>query len=91
MSCCSNLKTTTKREIEEEEVGVFIDTSLGTHIAISVSPHITASQFIRKFESMHSNCYPQIGSIKVSGLMVKRKSCLYHLAESIPLSSWCSK
>ncbi|KAI3754092.1 hypothetical protein L2E82_26228 [Cichorium intybus] len=67
------------------EVPVFIDTSLGTHIAISVSPDLTAAEFKRKFESMHSDCYPGIGNIKVNGLMVKKKSYLYHMPESMPI------
>ncbi|KAI3769140.1 hypothetical protein L6452_00240 [Arctium lappa] len=67
------------------EVPVFIDTSLGTHIAISVPPDLTVSQFKRKFECVHSNCFPGIGNIKVDGLMVKRKSYFYHLPESMPI------
>ncbi|KAJ9536777.1 hypothetical protein OSB04_un000001 [Centaurea solstitialis] len=67
------------------EIPVFIDTSLGTHIAISISPDLTAAEFKRKFESVHSNCYPGIGNIQVDGVMVKRKSYLYHLPESMPI------
>ncbi|KAL7592749.1 uncharacterized protein LOC111907970 [Lactuca sativa] len=69
----------------EIEVPVFIDTSLGTRIAISVSPHLTAAEFKRKFESIHSDCYPGIGNIKVNGLMIKKKSYFYHLPESMPI------
>ncbi|KAI7734100.1 hypothetical protein M8C21_018899 [Ambrosia artemisiifolia] len=68
-----------------EEVPVFIDTSLQTHIVISVSPDLTAEQFKRKFEIMHLGCYPAIGYIKVDGLMVKKRSHLYHLPESMPI------
>ncbi|KAL4554092.1 hypothetical protein LXL04_039799 [Taraxacum kok-saghyz] len=67
------------------QVPVFVDTSLGTHIALSVSPDLTASEFKRKFESLHSDCYPGIGSIKVNGLMVKKKSFFYHLPESMAI------
>ncbi|KAM0063730.1 hypothetical protein Hdeb2414_s0003g00094391 [Helianthus debilis subsp. tardiflorus] len=69
----------------DEEVPVFIDTSLETHIVISVSPDITAGVFKRKCEIMHLGCYPAIGNIKVDGLMVKKKSQLYHLPESMPI------
>ncbi|KAD3067226.1 hypothetical protein R6Q59_018697 [Mikania micrantha] len=67
------------------EVPVFIDTSLGTHILISVSPDLTAGEFKRKFEFMHLSCYPGIGNIRVDGLMVKKRSHLYHLPESMPI------
>ncbi|KAK1440204.1 hypothetical protein QVD17_06029 [Tagetes erecta] len=67
------------------EVAVFIDTSLGSHVLISVSPHLTVSEFKKKFEAMHLNCYPGIGNIKVDGLMVKKRSHLYHLPESMPI------
>ncbi|KAI3810204.1 hypothetical protein L1987_19814 [Smallanthus sonchifolius] len=67
------------------EVPVFIDTSLGTHIVISVSPDLTAGEFKNKFEIIHLNCYPGIGNIKVHGLMVKKRSHLYHLPESMPI------
>ncbi|XP_076897029.1 uncharacterized protein LOC143550219 isoform X1 [Bidens hawaiensis] len=67
------------------EVPVFIDTSLQTHIVVSVSPDLTAAEFNRKFEMMHLNCFPGIGNIKVDGLMVKKKSHLYHLPASMPI------
>ncbi|KAJ9562643.1 hypothetical protein OSB04_007803 [Centaurea solstitialis] len=56
------------------EVSVFIDTSLGTHIAISISPDLTAADFKRKFESVHLNCYPGIGNIKVDSLMTDQRA-----------------
>ncbi|XP_071725705.1 uncharacterized protein [Rutidosis leptorrhynchoides] len=65
------------------EVPVFVDTSIGTHVGISVSPHLTVSEFKRIFENTHLDCYPELGNIKVDRLMVKRKSYLYRLSESM--------
>ncbi|KAL3851128.1 hypothetical protein ACJIZ3_013010 [Penstemon smallii] len=64
---------------------VFIDTNLGTRIVVPVSPDITAKEFKRELENVHLNCFPEVGNIRVNGLMVKKKSCYYHLSESFPL------
>ncbi|XP_057465559.1 uncharacterized protein LOC130755203 isoform X2 [Actinidia eriantha] len=58
----------------------FIDTNLGTHIAIDVCPDITASDFKRYIEGAHLNCFPKVGEITV-----KRKSHFYHLPDSFPI------
>ncbi|KAM7495653.1 hypothetical protein LguiB_030262 [Lonicera macranthoides] len=39
----------------------------------------------RELESKHLSCFPNLGEIRVKGLMVKRRSYLYHLSESFPL------
>ncbi|KAG8386014.1 hypothetical protein BUALT_Bualt03G0105000 [Buddleja alternifolia] len=64
---------------------VFIDTNLGTHLAVPVSSDITVKEFKRELEKMHLNCFPEFGNIRVNALMVKQKSCCYHLSESLPL------
>ncbi|KAK0602216.1 hypothetical protein LWI29_031412 [Acer saccharum] len=68
-----------------EEVAVFADTNLATHIAMAVSPEITAGEFKRKLERTHFSCFPSIGEIKVHGLMVKRKSSFYYLSDTVPI------
>ncbi|EEF46071.1 hypothetical protein RCOM_1189860 [Ricinus communis] len=67
------------------EVLVFIDTNIGTHIAASVSPDITAADFKRELEREHLSFFPTLGEIKAHVLMVRRKSCFYHLTESLPI------
>uniref|UniRef100_A0A7N0TFP5 Uncharacterized protein n=1 Tax=Kalanchoe fedtschenkoi TaxID=63787 RepID=A0A7N0TFP5_KALFE len=66
------------------EVGVFIDTTLRTRIALSVPPDVTAELLISEIEKAHFTCLPSFGEIKVRGLMVKHKSCFYHLSLSAP-------
>ncbi|KAL7123617.1 hypothetical protein ACP275_01G116700 [Erythranthe tilingii] len=64
---------------------VFVDTNLGTHLAVPISPDITAKEFMVELELAHLNCFPEFGSISVTSVMVKQKSRLYHLSESLPL------
>ncbi|CAM8953909.1 unnamed protein product [Rhodiola kirilowii] len=67
------------------EIGVFINTSLGTRVALSIPPATTAALLIREVERVHFNCLPCFGEIMVQCLMVKHKSCFYHLSPSAPL------
>lgn len=67
------------------EVPVFIDTNLGTRIAMAIPPDITAGDFKREAERVHFSCFPNSGEIMIQGLMVKRKSFFYHLPESMPM------
>ncbi|KAF3444244.1 hypothetical protein FNV43_RR13934 [Rhamnella rubrinervis] len=52
---------------------------------MAVPPDITAADFKKELERVHLNCFPESGEIKVYGLMVKKKSCFYHLPESMPM------
>ncbi|KAF7145832.1 hypothetical protein RHSIM_Rhsim04G0012300 [Rhododendron simsii] len=67
------------------KVPVFATTSLGTNIAIDVSPNITAGDLKREIERAHVNCFPKVGEIRADGLMVKKKSFFYHLPDSLPI------
>ncbi|KAK9269781.1 hypothetical protein L1049_001559 [Liquidambar formosana] len=67
------------------EVPVFTDTNMGTHIAMAVSPDITSGDFKKELETEHFNCFQRLGEIRVYCLMVKQKSCFYHLPESVPI------
>ncbi|KAG5550979.1 hypothetical protein RHGRI_009414 [Rhododendron griersonianum] len=67
------------------KVPVFATTSLGTNIAIDVSPNITAGDLKREIERAHLNCFPKVGEIRTDGLMVKKKSFFYHLPDSLPI------
>ncbi|XVF77068.1 hypothetical protein PTKIN_Ptkin14bG0010100 [Pterospermum kingtungense] len=69
----------------DTEVAVFTDTNLGTHLAMATSPDTTVGDFQRELERSHCSCFPKLGEIKVYGVMVKRKSCFYHLPSSMPI------
>lgn len=64
---------------------VFIETNLGTRLAVPASPDITAEDFKREVERSHLNCFPELGTIKVNAMMVKQKLHCYHLSGCLPL------
>ncbi|KAF3525444.1 hypothetical protein F2Q69_00048166 [Brassica cretica] len=67
------------------EVAVFVETNLGTRIAMTVPLDITSPDFMRKLEETHASCLSSLGEIRVHALMVQRKSHLYYLAQSVPI------
>ncbi|MFQ6650399.1 hypothetical protein Gotur_022373 [Gossypium turneri] len=69
----------------DDEVAVFTLTNLGTHFVIAVSPNTTVGDFHRELERTHHACFPELGKIEVHALMVRRKSCFYHLPSSMPI------
>ncbi|MED6220572.1 hypothetical protein PIB30_046039 [Stylosanthes scabra] len=71
--------------MDAAQVTVFVDTNLGTRIAFNACPHVTAASLKREFVRVHLRCLPDTGEIQVNGLMVKRKSCFYHLPDSLPI------
>ncbi|VFQ82495.1 unnamed protein product [Cuscuta campestris] len=64
---------------------VFAESNIPTRLAIPISPNTTARDFMRVFERAHLNCFPEHGEIVANGLMVQRKSNLYHLSDTLPL------
>ncbi|KAL0399115.1 UNVERIFIED_CONTAM: hypothetical protein Sradi_2254800 [Sesamum radiatum] len=66
-------------------IPVFVETNLGTRLAVPVSPDITVQELKRELERAHLSCFPEFGSIRVNALMVQRESHCYHLSESLPL------
>ncbi|KAI3947257.1 hypothetical protein MKX01_019910 [Papaver californicum] len=69
------------------KVPVFIDTTLQTHIAMAVSPDTAVIDLKREFIKEHLICLPSLGKIRITGLMVKRKSFFYHLPDSMPIKN----
>ncbi|KAJ8427991.1 hypothetical protein Cgig2_028001 [Carnegiea gigantea] len=53
----------------DSEVPVFVQTNLGTHIAIAVSPDITAGDFKRELEQAHIDCFPELGILDFKRVM----------------------
>ncbi|KAG9143214.1 hypothetical protein Leryth_010145 [Lithospermum erythrorhizon] len=79
---------------------IYAETNWGTRVAIPIGAHSTAREvkrvkkyrlsilifLIDELERAHVNCFPELGEIRVKALTVNRKSCLYHLSESLPLA-----
>ncbi|KAL7150223.1 hypothetical protein ABFS83_05G096400 [Erythranthe nasuta] len=66
---------------------VFVDTSLDTHLAVTVSNSDTVSDFKRKTVLEHMRCFPEIGEIHIHSLKVKRRAVFYHLPETMLVRS----
>ncbi|KAF8040725.1 hypothetical protein BT93_B2834 [Corymbia citriodora subsp. variegata] len=66
---------------------VFIDTSLGTHLAMLISDADTVSDLKKKIKVEHKACFPALGEIHVNAIKVKRKGHFYHLADSMHVKS----
>ncbi|RZC84483.1 hypothetical protein C5167_047269 [Papaver somniferum] len=69
------------------KVPVFIKTTLETNILMPVSPDASVKDLKREFISEHLKCFPSVGKIRITGLMVKRKSFFYHLPDSLPIKN----
>ncbi|PRQ40086.1 hypothetical protein RchiOBHm_Chr4g0432241 [Rosa chinensis] len=63
-----------------DDVTVFLDTSLDTHLAITVSGNDTVSDLKRKLENEHPLSFEEI---KIRALKVDRRGTLYHLSDSM--------
>ncbi|KAM1032879.1 hypothetical protein ACFX2C_036492 [Malus domestica] len=58
------------------EATAFVDTSLGTHIAVTIDPNATVSALKRKIEHEHLLCFNSVGRIKVKALKdLRGKDC----------------
>ncbi|XP_072963245.1 uncharacterized protein [Typha angustifolia] len=66
-------------------IPVFVDTNLATHLAVPVPPNITVGELKSILARDHFSCFPELGEIKVTSLMVKRRSLFYHLSDVMPL------
>ncbi|XP_023545504.1 uncharacterized protein LOC111804907 isoform X3 [Cucurbita pepo subsp. pepo] len=66
---------------------VFIDTSLGTHLAMAVSDGDIVSDIKGKIEKEHPLCFPHLGTVKIHAIKVTRKGHFYHLSDSMYLKS----
>ncbi|XP_047314586.1 uncharacterized protein LOC124918516 [Impatiens glandulifera] len=66
-----------------DEHSVYLDTSLDTHILLTVSDYDTVSDLRKKIVLEHLRCFPTLGPIKIHALKVKRRGYFYHLSESM--------
>ncbi|XP_077250604.1 uncharacterized protein LOC143890009 isoform X2 [Tasmannia lanceolata] len=66
---------------------VFIDSNLETHLCMIISDADTVGDLKRKIEIEHPCCFPDIGKINIHALKVRRKSCVYHLPDSMLVKS----
>ncbi|KAF3793677.1 hypothetical protein EJ110_NYTH03465 [Nymphaea thermarum] len=73
--------------IEDGTFTVFVDSSLYTHMAVSVSPRDTVADLKSKIRTEHQSCFPALGDILIHAVKVKRRRLLYHLSDSMLVKS----
>ncbi|KAL2903491.1 Extracellular matrix-binding protein ebh [Bienertia sinuspersici] len=72
---------------ENEPRAVFVDTTLGTHLVVVISPLTTVSHLQQQISLEHCNCFPQFGRILIKALSVKLGNINYTLPETGVLKS----
>ncbi|KAK4283513.1 hypothetical protein QN277_000456 [Acacia crassicarpa] len=60
---------------------VFIDTNLGTHLAMIAYDADTVSDLKKRIMFEHPLCFPKIGQIQIHSIKVKRRGYFYHLSD----------
>lgn len=67
----------------EDFYTAFVDTSLGTHLAMMISSSDTVADLKKKIVQEHFQLFPGIGEIKVLSLQVKCQGHFYHLPDAM--------
>ncbi|KAL1565242.1 hypothetical protein AAHA92_07482 [Salvia divinorum] len=62
---------------------VFIDTNLGTHLAVPVYSSDTVSDLKKKVAVAHKRSFPEIGEIQVHSVKLEQRSNYYHLSDDM--------
>ncbi|PKA49617.1 4'-phosphopantetheinyl transferase [Apostasia shenzhenica] len=64
---------------------IFVDTSIGTHLAMTISLHDAISDVKEKIRDEHVLCFKDIGEITIQAVKVRRRGFFYNLADSMPV------
>ncbi|MCL7048186.1 hypothetical protein MKW94_013238 [Papaver nudicaule] len=62
---------------------VFLDTSLDTHFALTITSNDTVSILKEKIMTEHLICFANLGKIDIQAVKVERKKCMYQLSDSV--------
>ncbi|KAL6838841.1 hypothetical protein ACP4OV_031277 [Aristida adscensionis] len=68
-------------------VSLFLDTDLGTRLALRVDPHATVRHLKSQVAAEHAAAFPDLGTVAVKSFQVRRKRALYHLSDSMTVTS----
>ncbi|KAL6652502.1 hypothetical protein ACP70R_011427 [Stipagrostis hirtigluma subsp. patula] len=68
-------------------VSLFLDTDLGTRLALLVAPNATVRHLKSQVAAEHATAFPDLGPVAVKSFQVRRKGALYHLSDSMTLTS----
>ncbi|TVU13453.1 hypothetical protein EJB05_40510, partial [Eragrostis curvula] len=68
-------------------LSLFLDTDLGTRLALLVAPDTTIRRLKAQVAEEHAVVFPELGPVAVKSFQVHRKGALYHLSESMIVTS----
>ncbi|TVU15451.1 hypothetical protein EJB05_38972 [Eragrostis curvula] len=68
-------------------LSLFLDTDLGTRLALLVAPDTTIRRLKSQVAEEHAAAFPELGPVAVKSFQVHRKGALYHLSESMTVTS----
>ncbi|KAG0490781.1 hypothetical protein HPP92_007644 [Vanilla planifolia] len=64
---------------------IFVDTSIGTHLAVAVSIHDAIGDVKAKIKADHALCFQEVGEITITAIKVRRRRLFYSLADAMPV------
>ncbi|KQJ83218.1 microtubule-associated protein futsch isoform X1 [Brachypodium distachyon] len=76
---------------EVAHIALFLDTDLGTHLALNVSPGSTIRGLKAEVAMEHAAAFPDLGPVAVKSFEVLRKGARYHLSDSMAVRSAFAK
>uniref|UniRef100_A0ACD5V6P7 Uncharacterized protein n=1 Tax=Avena sativa TaxID=4498 RepID=A0ACD5V6P7_AVESA len=72
-------------------ISLFLDTDLGTHLALNVVADSTIRGLKSQVAIEHADAFPDLGPVVVKSFQVLRKGVMYHLSDSMPVRSAFAK
>ncbi|RCV34208.1 hypothetical protein SETIT_7G142500v2 [Setaria italica] len=82
---------TAHRDGGDAPVPLFLDTDLGTRLALLVAPDTTIRGLKSRVDAEHAAAFPDLGPVSVKSFEVRRKGVLYHLSDSMTVTSAFTK
>ncbi|AQK44341.1 hypothetical protein ZEAMMB73_Zm00001d025712 [Zea mays] len=79
------------REGGDVPISLFLDTDLGTHLALLVAPDTDIRGLKSQVAVEHAVAFPDLGPVTVKSFQVRRKGVLYRLSDSMTVMSAFTK
>nr|CAB3487428.1 unnamed protein product [Digitaria exilis] len=79
------------RDGGDAPVTLFLDTDLGTRLALLVAPDTTIRGLKLQVDAEHAAAFPDLGPVAAKSFQVRRKGVLYHLSDSMTVTSAFTK
>ncbi|PUZ47700.1 hypothetical protein GQ55_7G187600 [Panicum hallii var. hallii] len=79
------------RDGGDAPISLFLETDLGTRLAILVAPDTTIGGLKSQVNAEHAAAFPDLGPVAVKSFQVRRRGVLYHLSDSMTVTSAFTK